>query len=130
MEQTSRSPELRPEIVFLFDLVRQLVDGNIRIPRFQRPFVWRKEQMIDLLDSIHKQYPIGSLLAWETDEEIVSIESIGPVVLNGTPTQIPTYLLDGHQRLSTIAGALVSSKDRAAEDPADGMKWKIGRAHV
>ena len=54
MEQTSRSPELRPEIVFLFDLVRQLVDGNIRIPRFQRPFVWRKEQMIDLLDSIHK----------------------------------------------------------------------------
>lgn len=125
MEPTSRSPELRPEIVFLFDLVRQLVDGNIRIPRFQRPFVWRKEQMIDLLDSIYKQYPIGSLLAWETDEEIVSIESIGPVVLNGAPTQTPTYLLDGHQRLSTIAGALVSSKDRAAETATDGTKWNI-----
>lgn len=125
MQTVSKSPELRPEIVFLYDLVRQLVDGRIRIPRFQRPFVWRREQMIDLLDSISKQYPIGSLLAWETDERIVSLASIGPVILENDSAKTPIYLLDGHQRLSTIAGALVSSKDRRVHEEVPDGQWDI-----
>lgn len=125
MDKELRSPELRPEIVFLFDLVRQLVDGRIRIPRFQRPFVWRKDQMIDLLDSISRQYPVGSLLAWETEERIVSLASIGPVVLDKEPSDTPIYLLDGHQRLSTIAGALVSAKDRNYTGSSPDDRWEI-----
>lgn len=125
MQAVTRSPELRPEIVFLYDLVRQLVDGRIRIPRFQRPFVWRRDQMIDLLDSISKQYPIGSLLAWETDERIVSLESVGPVLLDNDSAKTPIYLLDGHQRLSTIAGALVSSKDRISNGGSIDGQWEI-----
>lgn len=124
MSAQNRSPELRPEIVFLFDLVRQLVAGRVRIPKFQRPFVWRRQQMLDLLDSINNQYPIGSLLTWETDTDILSLDHIGPVDLAARASDgSAAYLLDGHQRLSTIAGALVSNADRSAsrigdDDPA------------
>jgi hypothetical protein len=127
-ESTVRTPELRPEIVFVFDLVQQLIDGRIRIPQFQRPFVWRAHQMIDLLDSINKQYPIGSLLAWETDEAIVSLDTVGPIRFSpkqqlGPPT---SYLLDGHQRLSTLAGALVGEDYRSGDvSEEDALLWNI-----
>jgi Protein of unknown function DUF262 len=122
MAEERRAPELRPEIMFIFDLVGQLVDGRIRIPRFQRPFVWRRQQMVDLLDSIYSQYPIGSLLAWETDAAVVSLPSVGPIAFDRSKAATASYMLDGHQRLSTIAGALVQEKDRTAsvgeDDPA------------
>lgn len=127
MADLARTPELRPEITFLFDLVRQLVDGRIRIPRFQRPFVWRRQQMLDLLDSINSQYPIGSLLTWETETDIRSLDYVGPVDLTARIADASaSYLLDGHQRLSTIAGALVGSQDRTrAADEDDPSRWNI-----
>ncbi len=124
----ARAPELRPEITFIFDLVRQLVDGRIRIPRFQRPFVWRRQQMLDLLDSINNQYPIGSLLTWETETDIRSLDHIGPVTLaQSRGDSNAAYLLDGHQRLSTIAGALVASsaRTREPEEDDDPSLWNI-----
>jgi len=125
MDEPKRIPELRPEIVFVFDLVRQLLAGSIRIPRFQRPFVWRRDQMLDLLDSINRQYPIGSLLAWESDAPLVSLDSIGPIAIKLDSGSSATYLLDGHQRLSTIAGALVSNADRSVSDSDDPARWNI-----
>jgi hypothetical protein len=119
---------LRPEIVFIFDLVRQLVEGRIRIPRFQRPFVWRRQQMLDLLDSINNQYPIGSLLTWESETNIRSLDYIGPVEFAPqTADSSASYLLDGHQRLSTIAGALVATSDRTRipTDDDDPSLWNI-----
>lgn len=128
MSATQKTPELRPEIVFIFDLVTRVVEGRIKIPRFQRPFVWKRHQMIDLLDSMTRQYPIGSLLAWETEAEIVSLHSIGPITLQpheGKGT--PLYVLDGHQRLTTIAGALVSAgnRDTVASPGDDPGQWDI-----
>lgn len=120
--------ELQPDVIFLFDLVGRLVSGKLSIPKFQRPFVWRRQQMLDLLDSVNKQYPIGSLLAWETDLDLASLSNVGPVRLSNSRGlgQRVSYLLDGHQRLSTIAGALVSLSAREAvnedEDPA---RWRI-----
>ncbi len=84
--------------------------------------------MLDLLDSINNQYPIGSLLTWETEADIRSLNHIGPVKLApNRGDSSAAYLLDGHQRLSTIAGALVTSSDRtrgpeADDDPA---LWNI-----
>ena len=81
--------------------------------------------MLELLDSINLQYPIGSLLAWETETEIASIASVGPVSLTSTERQNAYYLLDGHQRLSTIAGALVPPDARTVEGQEDSWKWNI-----
>lgn len=125
--------EVRPEVVFLSELLEELTKGQLRIPRFQRPFVWRREQMTDLLDSVYKQYPIGSLLVWETDLEVSTLDQLGPFVFPGVPSGRVGYLLDGHQRLATLAGALVPHTAKGGfrneEDPARwDLSWNMESA--
>lgn len=46
-------------------MVHQLTDvakGNIKMPVFQREYVWHDEQIMSLLDSIYRGFPVGSLL--------------------------------------------------------------------
>ncbi|MCI5147239.1 MAG: DUF262 domain-containing protein, partial [Candidatus Electrothrix sp. AR3] len=59
--------------------------------------------MIDLLDSIRLRYPIGSLLVWDTDEGLGSSPTIGHIVVPKAAGGVYSYVLDGHQRLSTLA---------------------------
>ena len=110
--------EVRPEVVFLSELLQELTRGRLRIPRFQRPFVWRRDQMTDLLDSVYKQYPIGSLLVWETAREIATLDRLGPFIFPDVADERVGYVLDGHQRLATLAGALVA-RDVGTTDPSD-----------
>jgi hypothetical protein len=118
--------EVRPEVVFLYELLDELTSGRLRIPRFQRPFVWRRDQMTDLLDSVYKQYPIGSLLVWETDVEVATLEHLGPFNFPRAAGKQVGYVLDGHQRLSTLAGALVARGEyvmnELEEDPG---RWNL-----
>ena len=53
-----------PTIVRLQQVVANFRSGGLLLPDFQRPFVWRDEQRIQLFDSILKGLPIGSLLIW------------------------------------------------------------------
>jgi len=133
---SSASPavvEVRPEVVFLSELLEELTKGQLRIPRFQRPFVWRREQMTDLLDSVYKQYPIGSLLVWETDLEVSTLDRLGPFMFPSVPNGRVGYLLDGHQRLATLASALVPHQAKTGykneEDPARwDLSWNMESA--
>jgi hypothetical protein len=50
--------------------------GRIRLPKFQREFVWTREQVLDLLDSIARNYPIGSLLLWQSPLDLASERNI------------------------------------------------------
>lgn len=121
--------EVRPEVVFLYELLEELTSGRLRIPRFQRPFVWRRDQMTDLLDSVYKQYPIGNLLVWETDTPVATLDRLGPIRFPPPETtRYPIgYVLDGHQRLATLAGALVTHEKREVSPPADEDmdRWNI-----
>ncbi len=106
MEQEALMAEVKPEVVFFYELIREVLVGNVRIPKFQRPFVWRPDQMLDLLTSIRLQYPIGSLLLWDTDLPITSSESIGLIQVGACKPGVTSYVLDGQQRLSTLVCAL------------------------
>ncbi|HEY1743867.1 MAG TPA: DUF262 domain-containing protein, partial [Granulicella sp.] len=55
---------LSTETPFFQDLSADIRRGQIKIPQFQRKFVWKEEQAFELLDSIKNNYPIGSLLIW------------------------------------------------------------------
>ncbi len=45
-------------------LVEGILNGQIRIPAFQREFVWEPVRVALFIDSIYKEYPFGSLLFW------------------------------------------------------------------
>ncbi|MBF0135419.1 MAG: DUF262 domain-containing protein [Magnetococcales bacterium] len=119
-------PEIRPEIVFIFELVRDVEAGKIRIPNFQRSFVWRRDQMLDLLDSIHRQFPIGSLLVWETDTQLSSMEWVGPVHVPPAIQGMTAHVLDGQQRLSTLVGTMRKPKpEEIVREDDDPARWNI-----
>ena len=111
----------KPEIQRLEQLVTSIRSGEIRLPKFQRPFVWSKSDMLDLLDSIYNGYPIGSILLWHSSERLKSERAIIGLQVNTTSIDnYPTnYLLDGQQRLTTLCGALFWEGD----DPAS--MWQI-----
>ena len=84
-------------------LMERVENGDIKIPKFQRQFVWKQKDVIDLLDSLFKGFPIGSLLFWRTMTKINGEKNIGGYNLTNTPESYPTnYVLDGQQRLTTI----------------------------
>ncbi|WPK10745.1 DUF262 domain-containing protein [Lysinibacillus louembei] len=97
----------KPEVLRIEELVLKVKTGDIKLPKFQRPFVWKKKDILSLLDSIYKGYPIGSILLWFTKEKLASERNIGDFKIDDRSLEYPTnYLLDGQQRLSTLCGAL------------------------
>lgn len=88
-------------------LVSRINAGEIKIPKFQRSFVWKPKNVITLLESIVSGYPIGSLLFWLTEQKLRSERDIEGFRLPSTPEKYPTsYVLDGQQRLTSIYGVL------------------------
>ncbi|HWF82759.1 MAG TPA: DUF262 domain-containing protein, partial [Streptosporangiaceae bacterium] len=107
MSRNSRGREHRPLPEKITDLARAVLDGTIRLPKFQRDFVWTRQQVLDLFDSIARGYPIGSFLLWKSTVNFASESTIaGLAVDNRDDGGETAYLLDGCQRLSTICGAL------------------------
>lgn len=85
---------------FLFN---DIDTGRIKIPKFQRDFVWTKEQTAKLIDSIIKGFPIGTFILWKTNEELRHIKNIGNVILPDPPKGEPvSFVLDGQQRITSL----------------------------
>jgi len=85
--------------------IRSLIDridrGEIRLPEIQRGYVWKPPKVAGLVDSLYRRFPTGSLLLWETTEEVIEREPAieGP---NARPLNKPQYLIDGQQRLTSL----------------------------
>ncbi|MCK6572768.1 DUF262 domain-containing protein [Myxococcota bacterium] len=98
-----------PTIERLPNLLEQLRSGEIRIPPFQRDFVWSGEQRLELLDSVRKGLPSGSLMVWRTLKRLKTPSPVGPFDLRLPEVPMATtqtYLLDGMQRMTTLFAAL------------------------
>jgi Protein of unknown function DUF262 len=77
--------------------------GQIKLPMFQREFVWEKEQTAKLIDSILKGFPIGTFIFWKTKEELRSYKDVGNHRLPETPEgDYVQYILDGQQRITSL----------------------------
>lgn len=84
-------------------LIDRITSGDIRIPAFQRDFVWEPEQVAFLLDSIYKGFPIGTVILWKTDTRLKTEKRLGLFDLPEPQKDYPVnYVLDGQQRLTSI----------------------------
>lgn len=85
------------------ELFVEIDKGTIKIPKFQREFVWSKEQTAALIDSLIKGFPIGAFTFWNTTEELRYVKSIGNYQLQTAPEGYPvSYVLDGQQRITSL----------------------------
>jgi hypothetical protein len=103
--------------------IREVLDlvprGQLRIPAFQRGFVWDPDQVAFLMDSIYKGYPFGSLLLWRTREQLRFEKRLGPFALPERDPDLPIdYVLDGQQRLTSIFGVFQTDIPQDA-----GVEW-------
>lgn len=97
----------QPTVDRIDELARRILSGDILLPKFQREFVWERPQILTLLDSIGMGWPIGSILLWQSRQELRSENRIADLEIKLPKPDYPVnYLLDGQQRLSTICGSL------------------------
>lgn len=90
-------------------IFQELELGNMRIPRFQRAYVWERSKIVKLLNSISLSYPIGSFFLWETD---TSMEAFGRDISEfGFPSKPQgnyfMFILDGQQRITSLYVSLM-----------------------
>lgn len=62
----------QPSVDRVDELARRILTGDIVLPKFQRGFVWDRSQILSLLDSVAKGFPIGSVLLWQSRQELRS----------------------------------------------------------
>src|ERR1700733_11011331 len=106
-------PEIRP----LPQLLEEIERGRILIPRFQRPFVWRKDMRLALLDSVVANIPIGAITLWRTSSvDVATMDRFGPFILpKPEALHLREYILDGEQRLATLYSALIGAPRLSGE---------------
>lgn len=95
------------------DLVKRAWEGKIRVPHFQRDFRWGWEDVRRLFDSIVKGYPIGSLLLW-TREAPAQVLQLGELRIDAPATSDALWVVDGQQRLTSLANALHANGQRSS----------------
>lgn len=104
------SKQPKPDSKKYTDLISEIQKGQIKIPKFQRDFVWSIEKTAKLLDSILKGYPIGTFILWETNERLNDIKDIGNLKLPPVPDDVKVqYVLDGQQRITSLYAAFLGA---------------------
>ena len=84
------------------DTILSQVDlGSYAMPVFQRGYVWNRDQVRKLMNSLYRGYPIGQLLVWNTETDPDLSRGDG----NLTPGNV-NLILDGQQRITTLYGII------------------------
>lgn len=100
-----RRPEARTFTVErLMEFARE---GRLRLPRFQRRLRWRTEHVLELFDSLYQGYPVGELLFSKAEAPEDAPLSFGRVIVPAPKLTEAYFVVDGQQRLTALAGALL-----------------------
>ena len=67
------------------------------IPEIQRPFVWKRSQVRDLIDSLYNGYPTGYIITWKNPD----VRTKDGATANGKHV-----LIDGQQRVTALMAAI------------------------
>ena len=80
--------------------------GQFVIPEIQRPFVWKRSQVRDLIDSLYNGYPTGYIITWKNPDVKTK---------DGGTSNGKHVLIDGQQRVTALMAA-IAGKEVLDED--------------
>ena len=75
--------------------------GHMALPEFQRGYVWNRDQVRGLFDSLYRRHPVGGLLVWATESKTADHRGDGPLAAG-----VVKLLLDGQQRMTSLYGVV------------------------
>lgn len=106
--------------LFIEEIIAKLKRGELRIPAFQRGFVWSPDDVAFLMDSIYKSYPFGGVLLWRTKNKLAQERALGPFIIPEPTADYPIdYVLDGQQRITSILGVFATDLPKT-----DAVEWR------
>lgn len=115
-----KTAELTPTAQKIDKLIKRIDESDIKIPAFQRGYVWKQNQVIELLGSVVNEYPIGSILLWKSSDRLKSTRNIAGYKIPERDEAYPVnYVLDGQQRLASIYGVF----SQLAEQEVDASNY-------
>lgn len=85
----------------IITILSQIDLGSYAMPVFQRGYVWNRDQVRKLMNSLYRGYPIGELLVWNTETDSELSKGDGPL----TPGNV-NLILDGQQRMTSLYGII------------------------
>lgn len=107
------------EILTIRKIIDRIISGDIRIPAFQRGYVWLPTQVAFLLDSLYKGYPVGTLFLWNTSSRLKNEKMLGNFELPPPKKDYPVnYVLDGQQRITSIFSVFQTELQ-----PSGNLEW-------
>jgi len=96
------------------ELLKDITNGKIQLPDFQRGWVWDDEHVKSLLVSIARSFPIGAVMLMETGGEVrFQMRTVEGISAKGVTNKPERLILDGQQRLTSLTQAI------AMESPVD-----------
>jgi len=100
--------------------------GHMALPEFQRGYVWNRDQVRGLFDSLYRRHPVGGLLVWATDSSTAAHRGDGQLA-----TGVVKLLLDGQQRITTLYGVMRGRPPKFFEGNAQtftGLRFHLDSA--
>jgi len=82
-------------------IIEYIDNGHMALPEFQRGYVWGREQVRGLFQSLYRGHPVGSLLVWATDASTATHRGD-----NALAPGVVKLLLDGQQRITSLYGVI------------------------
>lgn len=97
---------------FLRDILQEINDGKLKLPDFQRGWIWDDEHIQGLLASVSLSYPIGAVMLLQTGNPDVRFipRRVEGVDASKDATKSERLILDGQQRLTTLYQTLVMNQ--------------------
>lgn len=98
---SSQSQKYQVNQYLIENVLHWVKTDEMAIPEIQRPFVWNKTKVRNLMDSLYKGFPVGYLIAWKNPD----------VKLKGGGKSIgKKILIDGQQRVTALTAAILGQQ--------------------
>lgn len=95
----------------LYEILKNIHEGKIQLPDFQRGWVWDDNRIKGILASVAKSFPIGAVMLLETGNNSIRFKTKvveGAPESNGVKPEL--LILDGQQRLTSLYQSIISNR--------------------
>ena len=108
----------------ILTILDHIDSGHMALPEFQRGYVWNRDQVRGLFDSLYRRHPVGGLLVWATESKTAAHRGDGPQAAG-----IVKLLLDGQQRMTSLYGVVRGHAPKFFDGNAQafsGLRFHLG----
>lgn len=92
------------------EIIKQITEGKLQLPDFQRGWVWDDDHVRSLLVSVARSFPVGAVMLLDTGGDVrFQVRPIENLAFGGPIPEPERLILDGQQRLTSLTQVLALS---------------------